>query len=109
MRRTAAIVGATLLTLSLGACKDITAPPEPSPAATVDIGRLIDAELCTQARYAIAHGTLNDRQTAVNLLGLADKRAVDPALARGVSQYYAALDANRDETLITAQCDKLGH
>lgn len=109
MRKTAAIVGATLLTLSLGACKDYTAPPEPGPAATVDIGTLANAELCTQARYAIAHGTINDRQTAVTLLGLADKRAVDPTLARSVSLYYGALDANRDETLITAQCDRLGH
>lgn len=108
MRR-AAIIGATLLTLSLGACKDYTAPPEPGPAATVDIGQLANAELCVQARWAIAHNTINDRQTAVALLALADKRAVDPALARAVSLYYGALDANRDETLITAQCDKLGH
>lgn len=93
--------------LVLVGCTPATPSTNPT-ATTIDIGDLANAEICSQARHAIATTTLNDPQVGVDLVALANKRAVDPGLAQAVVKYYAALDAQRDPVAITTSCDRLG-
>lgn len=103
----ALLVILALTPLLLVACKRVSPTPNPT-ATTIDLSDVVNAEICSQVRYAIAHNQLNDPQIGVQLLALADKRAADQKLSQAVAKYYAALDAKRDATTITTQCDRLG-